>query len=76
MSFAKPLPEVIVAVRVFEPTKPVSLTPLPVKLATPLVVCIDVVPPMATVVAPVAVRVTVSVTSTVLLSSSWMATIG
>ena len=75
-STLKLLGAAIDAVRVFEPAVPVSLTPLPVKLATPFTASMDVVPPSATEVAPLAVRVTVELTSTVLLSASWMVTTG
>ena len=36
----------IVATRLRAPTKPVSLTPLPMKFATPAFDCIETVPPM------------------------------
>ena len=50
--------EAIDAVIVFAPIRPVSLTPLPVKFATPATAFIATVPSIATDVAPLAARVT------------------
>ena len=49
----------MVAVSDLAPIRPVSLTPLPVKLATPSTASMLIEPPMATVVAPLADNVTV-----------------
>ena len=55
------------AVIVLAPTNPVSLTPLPSKLATPFTAFIVTVPPM---VAPVAVRVIEAVEPVTTLSDA------